>query len=402
MPAQSSPGAADRLRQIESVTDPSLARLGPTELINELLARVLEALSADTAAVLLLEDDELVVTTARGLQEERRAGIGVPTAGSFAGQVVAARRPLALDDVSPATVLDPVLLSAGIRTLLGVPLVAADRLLGVLHVGRLAQVGFTDEDADLLQMVADRVALAMQTELSREDRSAAQMLQRSLMPARLPEVPGLRLAARYVPGEGENIGGDWYDLFTLPSGRFCVVMGDVAGHGLAAAVVMGRLRSALRAYALEYEDPAEVLQRLDAKARHFEAGSMATVLYAVFDTDLRRVRISLAGHLPPVVAGPGQPARVADLPVDPPVGVLAAARRRTSTVELPARVMVAFYTDGLVERRGVSIDAGMDALCRAVVDADPEEVCAAVMASMLGRTAPADDVALLILRRRAG
>jgi hypothetical protein len=399
VPALPSPGADDRLRQIESLTDPALARLSPPDLVNELLDRANRALSCDLALVLQLDGAELALTYVRGLENSVGARVRIPVAASFAGRVATERRPLTLDSVSAPTVVNPILLRAGIRSLVGVPLVAADRVLGVLHVGRLAELPFSADDADLLQMVGDRIALAIQTEQSREERTAARMLQRSLLPTRLPTVPGLEMAARYAPGEGEKIGGDWYDVFSLPSGSFCVVMGDVAGHGLAAAVVMGRLRSALRAYALEYDDPAVVLQRLDEKARHFEDGAMATVLYAAFNPGLHQMRVSLAGHLPPVVAGPGQPAVVADLPVDPPVGVRAVAARRTSTIPVEDGTLVGFYTDGLVERRGVPIDEGLDTLCSLVRDVPPETLCAQIMAAMVGPVAPADDCALLVLRK---
>ena len=103
------------------------------------------------------------------------------------------------------------------------------------------------------------------------------------------------------------VGGDWYDVFTLPSGELGIVMGDVAGSGLPAAVIMGRMRSALRAYALETPDPAEVLDRLDRKMQHFEPGALATVLYAVIDPALDRMHVCLAGHFAPVVARPRRP-----------------------------------------------------------------------------------------------
>jgi hypothetical protein len=399
----SSPGADDRLRQIELLTDASLVRLGPAALVDELLDRAITALGADVGAMLLLDEsaDEFVVTEVRGKHAQLELPARIPSVGSFTARVAAARRPLALMDLRDVEASNHVLRAYGIRAAVGAPLVAADRVLGVLHVGRLLEQPFSDDEADLLQIVADRIALGIQNEKSREDRSAARSLQRSLLPTSLPKIPGLELAARYVPGEGGSIGGDWYDVFTLPSGRFCVVMGDVAGHGLAAAVVMGRLRSALRAYALEYDDPADVLERLDRKARHFEAGSMATVAYASFDPDLSEMRVSLAGHLPPVLALPGYAATVAELPVDPPVGVGAVVPRRTSTVRFPPGALLAFYTDGLVERRGVVIDVGLAALCQVIVDAPPDVLCTSVMASMLGQDAPLDDVALLAVRRPA-
>src|SRR5262249_34060945 len=176
--------------------------------------------------------------------------------------------------------------------------------------------------------------------------------------AALPAVAGADMAARFIPGHGA-VGGDWYDAFTLPSGELCMVVGDVAGSGLPAAVVMGRMRSALRAYALETCDPAEVLARLDRKVQHFEPGALATVLYAVFDQALDRVHVSSAGHLPPALAAPGQPADLADIKSDLMIGVDPGVRRRVTTVKVMPGGSLCLYTDGLVERREYPLDDGL-------------------------------------------
>jgi len=165
-----------------------------------------------------------------------------------------------LDHVDHTTVLNPILWAKGIRSMLGVPMVAGGRVIGVMHVGSLTPRRFSGEDTGLLQLAADRAAAAVQSIAARTDRVAAAALQRSLVPSALPVVPGAELAARYIPGRG-GVGGDWYDVFTLPSGELCVVIGDVAGSGLPAAVIMGRMRSALRSYALETRDPAGSARR---------------------------------------------------------------------------------------------------------------------------------------------
>ena len=141
-------------------------------------------------------------------------------------------------------------------------------------------------------------------------------------------------------------------MFTLPSGELGVVMGDVAGSGLPAAVIMGRMRSALRAYALETSDPAEVLGRLDRKMQHFEPDALATVLYAVIDPALDRMRVCLAGHFPPVLACPGQPAELTCVAGGLMIGVAAGADRPVSTVQIPPGALLCFYTDGLIRGDG--------------------------------------------------
>jgi phosphoserine phosphatase RsbU/P len=304
-----------------------------------------------------------------------------------------------LDHVDHSTVLNPILLAKGIKSMLGVPMVAGGRVIGVLHVGSLTPRQFTSDDTALLQLAADRAATAVQSITARADRAAVEALQRSLVPSALPAVPGVEMAARYVPGSGA-VGGDWYDVFTLPSGELCVVIGDVAGSGLPAAVIMGRMRSALRAYALETRDPAEVLARLDRKMLHFEPEALATVLYAVIDPALDRMHVASAGHFAPVLACPGQPAELADVTAGMVIGVLPGAQRPVNTVKIPPGTLVCFFTDGLVERRGEVIDEGLARLRRAVAADLPDTVCSAVMGELVGSEPARDDIALLIIRRQ--
>ena len=152
------------------------------------------------------------------------------------------------------------------------------------------------------------------------------------------------MAARYIPGSGA-VGGDWYDVFTLPAGQLCVTVGDVAGSGRATAVIMGRTRSALRAYALETADPAEVLGRLDRKMQHFEPDALATVLYAVIEPELDQIHVCLAGHFPPVIARPGLPAKVADVQTGTLIGAASRAQRPVTTVRVPSGALLSIITD---------------------------------------------------------
>jgi len=392
--------AQGRLRDLQSITDVALSRLGDHDFLPVLLDRARGILRADTAALLLLDSPagQLVAVAAAGLEEEVRQGVRIPVGQGFAGRVAASGRPVILTHVDHTTVLNPILMDKGIRSLLGVPLMANGKVIGVLHVGSLTPRGFTSDDATLLQLAADRAALAVQSLRSADDRIAAVALQRSLLPSALPVVPGLRIAARYVPGSGV-LGGDWYDVFVLPSGELGVVIGDVAGSGLQAAVVMGRMRSALRAYALETTDPADVLGRLDRKMQYFEPGAMATVLYAVLDLALDRVRIASAGHLPPVMAGPGEAGSLVDISGGLMIGVDPQVQRQVTTVKIAHGAVLCLYTDGLVERREHPLDEGLARLCGAVVARPPEEVCVSVMGALVGGTSARDDVALLTLQR---
>src|ERR1700728_606257 len=238
---------------------------------------------------------------ASGIEEEVRQGVRIPLGAGFAGRVAASREPVILTTVDHTTVRNPLLVDRGIKSLLGVPLLSGGKVIGVLHVGSLSGRRFGHRDAELLQMAADRAAHALQSLMAQDDALAATALQRSLLPTALPSVPGLGLSARYVTGSG-TVGGDWYDVFTLPDGRLGVVVGDVAGSGLEAAVIMGRMRSALRAYVLETTDPAAALRLLDRKIQYFEPDAMATVLYGLYTPGTGEFVVSSAGQLPPVLA----------------------------------------------------------------------------------------------------
>jgi putative methionine-R-sulfoxide reductase with GAF domain len=388
-----------KLRDIRAITDAEMSRLDEEQFLAELLYRTRAILHADTAAVLLLDDSagQLIATAAAGLEEEVRQGARIPVGRGFAGRIAAEQRPVILDHVDETTVVNPILIAKGIRAMLGVPLAAGGRVLGVLHVGSLAPREFSADDVHLLQLAAERAALAVQSMMARDERLAANALQRSLVPSALPSVPGAEMAARYIPGRGV-LGGDWYDVFTLPTGRLCVVMGDVAGSGLPAAVIMGRMRSALRAYALETGDPAEALRRLDRKMQHFEPDALATVLYAVIDPAMHLVDISSAGHFPPVIAAPGRVSELADVPSDLMIGVCADTPRRMSTLRIDPGSILCFYTDGLIERPDRPLDDGLDQLLAAVTAQPPETACAVVTSTLIGSEAARDDIALLMLR----
>lgn len=397
-------GAGDartRLRELEAVTDSALDRRDLKPFLNELVRRVRSILDADTAAVLLLDEatQELEATAACGVEEEVRQGVRVPVGWGFAGRVAQLRSPVALQRIDETMVTNPVLWEKGIKVMLGVPLLAEGRPIGVLHVGRLEHRPFTEADTELLQVVAERIAGATQAQRLAAEQAAATVLERSLLPERLPVVDGLEMAARYVPTEERLVGGDWYDVFMGPSGRLWAVTGDVAGHGLAAAVIMGRVRSALRAYTLLEESPSRVLELTDRKVRHFEFGALVTVICATSLPPYEDWRIATAGHPPAMIAAPGKGAVPAQPPIGPPLGTDDTIVRSSATVALPSGGVLLLYTDGLIERRGESLDTGLARLGAALrVDA-PAVVCRSVLHDLIGSENPNDDVALVAIRR---
>jgi anti-sigma regulatory factor (Ser/Thr protein kinase)/putative methionine-R-sulfoxide reductase with GAF domain len=392
------PDSVDHLRKVQRVTDAALANLSVDALLDELLIRVREALSADTAAILLLDKarGELVARAAKGLEEEVEQGTRIPLGKGFAGKIAATGRPVIIDRVDEHNVTNPILREKGVHSLLGVPLVVQSQKLGVLHVGTLNPRRFTDDDRDLLQLVGDRVALAIHVGLYERERAVARMLHRSLLPGRLPGLPGFRVAARYEAAKGGEVGGDWYDAFPLVGGAIAVAVGDVVGRGLEAATVMGRLRSALRAFATGEESPGEVLRQMDRMFQQLEPSDMATMLYGTIDPVELTFRFAAAGHVPPVLRAPDGTVSILPLAGDPPIGATFGRTFTESTHELNPGSTLILYTDGLVEQRRASLDDGLRRLVElASAELEPEARCDAILQGM--EAEEGDDVALLVV-----
>jgi GAF domain-containing protein len=197
--------------KLHLVSEAALTYLDLDDLLNELLERITEILDADTAAILLVDDDgeTLAARAAKGLEDEVERGFRLPIGAGFAGRVAQTREPVVIKDLdsSPIEVVNPVFRERGVRSLLGVPLVVERDLVGVLHVGTLRQRSFDEEDVGLLRLVGDRAALAIEHAKLIDERRVSQVLQRSLLPKRLPEIPGLDLAARYHPAAAGARGG---------------------------------------------------------------------------------------------------------------------------------------------------------------------------------------------------
>ena len=390
----------DRLHKLQLVTDAALAHLTVDDLLDELLVRVRDVMGVDTAAILLLDEagELLVARAAKGIEEEVEQGVRIPVGRGFAGTIAAERRPLIIDRVDHTNVMNPILSQKGIVSLLGVPLVAQGRFIGVLHVGSLTYRRFSSDDQELLQLVGDRVALAIHVGMYERERVLAETLQRSMLPETLPRAFGVQFLARYAPAAGGQVGGDWYDAFALPDGRIAVAVGDVVGRGLRAAVVMSRVRNSLRAFAFEGHDPARTVELLNEMIHFLEVDEMATLIYGVLDPRLRELQLVNAGHLPGVLCRPGSDAEFVELESHPPLGVRSATRPATTTLRLGPGDSFVLYTDGIVERRDSSLDDRLE-LLRSVIDCDSDmdKLADHIFAELAG-DAYDDDMALLILR----
>ncbi|MFJ3443349.1 SpoIIE family protein phosphatase [Streptomyces sp. NPDC086081] len=313
-----------------------------------------------------------------------------------------------------------------VQSTLAVPMVAHDTVVGLVQFARAkGSEPFGDRDRDLAVELAARAAVCIDNaRLYRREHERALILQRSLLPPGDPEASGLDIACRYLPGNANTgrpseVGGDWFDVIELPGHRTALVVGDVMGRGLRAAVAMGELRTAVRTLAQLDLEPAEVLSQLDEIARGLGAPGgvqqatraarrpreadlsevyLATCVYAVYDSVTRRCTFANAGHLPPVLVEPGEPALMLDVPPGMPLGVGGEPFEEVE-VELPEGALLALYTDGLVESRDHPLDEGLQAFVSALADPTQplEDVCDHVL-NTLDTHHGEDDIALLMAR----
>ncbi|MGY1807645.1 SpoIIE family protein phosphatase [Blastococcus sp. SYSU D00669] len=412
--------AQNRLALMSEATSTLMATLDMQSLLDR-LAGICVPVLADWVFVTLVDAYGSVVDTAarhrEGFEEELRVfsaahAMNLPES-SPSRRSMATSQPTLIDPVT-RDVKDRVFVNPAARELveqlgcvsvLTVPMVARRRTLGAMALVMTSEDRhFAPEDVDLLQDLARRAALAMDNvRLYQQEHSVADTLQRSLLPV-LPEIPGIRAAAHYVSAStAADVGGDFYDLLQLPDGSIGIVVGDVVGHDVAAAAAMGHLRGLIRACVWEAQDddPATVVTRVDRLVQGLHVAPMATMAYVRAARPERdggpwRVRLASAGHPPLVLRSPDGRVQLLDGVTGLLVGVDTSTRRDTVDVEVPAGSTLIAYTDGLIERPGSDLDAGIAELCArlaaAPANADPRTLCdAAVAGSLDGR----DDVALI-------
>ena len=263
----------------------------------------------------------------------------------------------------------------------------------------------SEANTRLLQEIHDRSEaqeqLSLEEERSRREHQIAETLQRSLLPDRIPHIPGVALAARYVPATADmRVGGDWYDVIQLRGGLIGLAIGDVAGHGLQAAAAMGQLRMAVRAYAVQDPSPVAVMNGLHGLVSGLPMVEMVTLLYLVYDPETGTVRFTNAGHPPALVIGNGD-TRYLDGGLAPPLGVVAHWDYAEATQDLRPGATLLLYTDGLVERRTLSIQEGLDRLVSQASgneNADVDALCDHLLSALPGNGKVVDDIALVALQ----
>jgi anti-sigma regulatory factor (Ser/Thr protein kinase)/putative methionine-R-sulfoxide reductase with GAF domain len=402
-PAETGLAPAHQVEPFARLSDPALSELGLEEFLDELLLRVRDALNVDTVAILLHDpdNDQLVARAAKGIEEEVEQGVRIPVGQGFAGRIAAERVAIFIADVDHADILNPILREKGIQSLLGIPLIVEGTLIGVLHVGSLVPRVFGQRDLAILEVAAARAAPGIErarlfSALEREHQ-VAMLLQRSLLPKRLVDVIGVNTAARYLPASDE-VGGDWYDVFELARGRLGVAIGDVVGHGVRAAALMGQLRTALHAYAMQDYGPARTLELVDRFVQAMPDYAMATAAYAVLEPDTGEVQIASAGHLPPVVIG-RDGGRVVDVTPSAPLGAFSYGRVQEHELVLAPGETLVFYTDGLIERPGTPLTDSIEVLLDVVKDASSVEgLCRRAVERMVPAGGLRDDVAIVAIQ----
>ncbi|WP_078661594.1 PP2C family protein-serine/threonine phosphatase [Streptomyces sp. NRRL B-24484] len=294
--------------------------------------------------------------------------------------------------------------AAGLDSVLAVPLTARGRVLGVLALARAGESAraFTEDDTVLVGDLAGRAAVGIDN-ARRYTRSQgiALQLQRALLAEPGNPHPNLELASRYLPsGTSSVVGGDWYETVRLPFGRTLLVMGDVMGHGVEAAVDMSTYRSMLRDVAGMDLPPHRILRQLDALISENESSRPATCLLALADPGRNRWTFSSAGHLPPALVLADRPTDLVPVPTGPPLGTGLGGYEQQARELLPDQVLL-LYTDGLVERRGEDIDVSLARLAalRLPAAGDLDDLLDSVLHALTPEAAE-DDVAVLAARVR--
>jgi PAS domain S-box-containing protein len=408
-----------RLQQATSMLAEALTVEQVVEVITEVGRTAIGALRS---AVVLLEPDgaRLRVVNEDGLPTSPDSAAGPLTlqSPSVMTRAIATRQPVLIEDpedlrrqfageldIYPANVVA----TSDERSWVGLPLITAGAPLGALRFsfGRARKI--TEEERVFLEALAGQCALAVERAgLYEREHTTAETLQRSLLPDRLPSVPGLVLTARYRPvGRNMEIGGDWYDGFRLADQRLALAVGDVMGKGLTAAAGMGRVRNALRALALTDPRPAAVLGGLDRLfSATEEEEQVTTVAYLVIDPATGQGMLGNAGHLPALVLEAGTAPRFDQVEAGTPLGW--ASPRKQHVFSLQPGSTAVFYSDGLVETRNRGLDAGLDDLAAVAARADadllgqPERLLEYLVDRMLAGHEQDDDVTVLVIHRPAG
>ncbi len=401
--------AARRLSQVQIVTDAALTGLGFDELADRLLRKLREILSTDSATLLILDrkGESLFEHLTVGIDTEGNT-TPIPIGQGIAGTIASTVAPVVATDLSSYDVVRP-WLAAKMRSLMGVPLVYRGRVTGVIHVATFERRQFTDDDVEVLEIAANRIASALERASLYDSRSAmSSALQRSLLPSSLPEIAGVDLSALYLPfAPDDEIGGDFYDVFPHGGGTWGVVVGDVSGKGPEAAAIMGLAAHSVRVLARYESRPSAVLSSLNemllaAEAVASERFVTACEMRLRVAPDHLRITLCTAGHpLPFIVRANGGVEQFGE--PGTLLGAFADPLLHDSTVDLQSGDALVAYTDGLIERRDVGLEQGerqLSEVLRTCAGSSAHEIVARVRREMVETVLLDDDVAIVVIASR--
>ena len=398
---------SDRLQHMTAALSNALTRTDVAKVVVDEIGPALGA--SATALGIVLEDRRLIQLLAwvgysdESVESRREMPLDEPTPGNRAVKRRVSAFYESLEDVRVSFPDVSALMElAEHESFLYVPLVAGRRANGLLVMSWAERYSLSSEDRRFVEALAGQAAQALDRASAYEsEQSIAETLQRSVLPASLPRVEGMQLAARYLPGTaGVAVGGDWFDAIRLQDGQLGLVVGDVVGKGVQAAATMGQLRNGLRAFSLDRMKPSSTLTRLNRLAEEVMETAFATVVYVVIDGEARVCRYTSAGHPPPLIAFPDGRVEFLEGGRGLPLGAGTDTRYTQEIVDLPVGTTLVLYTDGLVERRGESIDVGLDRLCLAVSEGprEPEQLVEHLIRELVGSRERGDDIALLAVR----
>ncbi|MFF4545012.1 SpoIIE family protein phosphatase [Streptomyces sp. NPDC001435] len=386
----------------------ALATAGTVKDVGQAVVNALrKPLQADRIALAELENDRLVVTVLDPPEPEVWPEVWRsewrtewPDAPVRAMPTLAAALREGRAQIWPAgTSLEPALAEVGPGGLAVLPLPAGGRMAGACLIGWDSPHEFAPDERALLTASAGLAGQAlMRAHAFDAEHELVGMLQRTLLPRRLPKLDGAVAVARYLPTTaGLEVGGDWYDVIPLPDNHVALVIGDVQGHSAAAATLMGQMRTALRAYAAEGHTPDVVVSHANRLLMDMESDLFATCCYVDVDMEEGTAWCVRAGHLPPVLRHPDGATEIAETEGGPPLGVVDRADFPMAPLHLTPGTVLALTTDGLVESAEADIDVGMERFAHDLAASDPAHL-GLVADALLGNAHRSDDVALLLMR----
>jgi PAS domain S-box-containing protein len=397
--------AQKRLEEREAFLARAGERLGASLDVTATVAAMKNLLIprfAERTWVALLDDDARYVLTGLGSTDlgdelDARRWLGTPIQSALhepVAAIVAGRDPVVLE--RPDQFPDPWARDAAANAAMVVPLVSGDLAVGVLVLARTSGRAYDADDVGLVREFARRAALSLEhARLYERERTTADALQRAMLPAQLPLLPGVRFSASYsAASESQRVGGDFYDAFELPDGRVALTIGDVTGHGLEAAVIMGEIRQALRAASFESADPSAILDRASRLLVASGRTVFVTAIFGVLDPVTGRFAYATAGHPPPLIDDGRDLRKLASSGL--PIG-LRDDEGVDFALRLRAPCTLVMFTDGLMEFAR-DLDDGerrIEDAIRTLAREDIDHLAAALMKAVLGDDEPTDDIAIL-------